>query len=534
MTATLSLACPDVSDLVEWWHTHSQHAGVRHFVWQCEQAPDYATLAQSLQPYPDLRDALLPQCWGLLPGWHRIALHNEQRILHVAIGEITNILKACTGQFNRIKIHAPLPEHSLKALAQRAQHGCTLHWPSGQPHQAALRAQGWQADSATHYTYAPHWLPAPPIPSAGTALVLGAGLSGAACAWSLAQRGWQVHVQDTAPHPAAGASGLPVGLIVPHTSADDTLISQITRAGIRCTLQRVRALLTEGQDWGATGVVEHCVEGKSKLPTVWQDLPEAAAWSAPATMQQRIAAMLPESAVALWHPHAAWVKPAVLVRALLQHPNIIFTGAANTSTIHHDGIHWLAPHTPPANLLVVAAGPATTGLLQQLQAAPLQLNPLRGQVAFAQHSAGVTLPTIPVNGKGSVACHIPTPQGPMWITGSTFTRGDTSTAVRPQEFPEIAQKLGILHPPLAQALHNAWQAPSPVQGWAGVRATLPNRMPAVGLWPCPQAPALAVCAGMGARGLSLAMLSGELLANIWHQEPAILPPSHYKLLNKTQ
>jgi glycine/D-amino acid oxidase-like deaminating enzyme len=74
-------------------------------------------------------------------------------------------------------------------------------------------------------------------------LVIGAGLSGAAVAYSLAKRGWAVTVIDQATGVGAGASGLPVGLAAPHVSPDDNILSRLTRAGVRATLQRAQALL---------------------------------------------------------------------------------------------------------------------------------------------------------------------------------------------------------------------------------------------------------------------------------------------------
>ena len=46
-------------------------------------------------------------------------------------------------------------------------------------------------------------------------------------AW-FARRGWRVKVLDTFSLPALGASGLPVGLLAPHYSPDDALLSRLT------------------------------------------------------------------------------------------------------------------------------------------------------------------------------------------------------------------------------------------------------------------------------------------------------------------
>ena len=51
-----------------------------------------------------------------------------------------------------------------------------------------------------------------------------------------------------------------------------------------------------------------------------------------------------------------------------------------------------------------------------------------------------------------------------------------------------------------------------IQGWAGMRCTLPDRLPAVGALDPVRWPGLMVCTGMGARGISLSVLCGELIA----------------------
>src|SRR6478609_4339953 len=99
------------------------------------------------------------------------------------------------------------------------------------------------------------------------AVVIGAGLAGAAVAASLARRGWQAEVLDAADAPAAGASSLPAGLLAPHQSLDDNLLSRLTREGVRLTLLQCAALLGPG-DWEACGVLENRRGNAKPLPLV--------------------------------------------------------------------------------------------------------------------------------------------------------------------------------------------------------------------------------------------------------------------------
>ena len=85
-------------------------------------------------------------------------------------------------------------------------------------------------------------------------------------------------------------------------------------------------------------------------------------------------------------------------------------------------------------------------------------------------------------------------------------------------------RLATLLPGLSQAMRPAF-APDRVLAWAGLRCTLPDRLPAVGPVHPEQLPGLHVCAGMGARGISLSVLCGELIAALLEGEPLPLASS---------
>ena len=58
-----------------------------------------------------------------------------------------------------------------------------------------------------------------------------------------------------------------------------------------------------------------------------------------------------------------------------------------------------------------------------------------------------------------------------------------------------------------------------MQAWASVRCTTHDRLPIVGPVNATDLPGLWVCTAMGARGLTRAVLCGELLAAQLHDEP---------------
>jgi tRNA 5-methylaminomethyl-2-thiouridine biosynthesis bifunctional protein len=363
-------------------------------------------------------------------------------------------------------------------------------------------------------------------------------------AFSLAQRGWAVTVLDRASGLGAGASGLPVGLAAPHVSPDDNVLSRITRAGVEATLQRAQALLKTGTDWALTGVLEHNLAGKRRLPSDATDHP-----SSPASAAQIAAAGLPPGTPALWHAQAGWIRPRQLVAAQLQATGVDVRWAQDVQAIERQGELWSVTDAQGQTLaqsrfVVVASAFDSLALLRPLPGFAVPLNPLRGQVSYGLMSdleadlgaqpkpfqATPALPPFPVNGHGSFISGVPTPEGPLgWYIGSSFERDCEQAPVRTEDHAANQARLATLLPHLGQAMADQF-GPDRVRGWAGLRCTLPNRLPAVGPIDTLRLPDLWISAGMGARGISLAVLCGELTAAWMNGEPLPLAPALVKHL----
>ncbi len=367
------------------------------------------------------------------------------------------------------------------------------------------------------------------------ALVIGAGLSGSAVAHSLAQRGWDVTVLDRASGVGAGASGLPAGLAAPHVSPDDNVLSRITRAGVQATLQRAQALLQSGTDWALTGVLEHNLAGKRRLPAN-----TSGHQSIPATAAQIAAAGLPPNTPALWHARAGWIRPRQLVAAQLQTAGVHVRWGQQVHGIERRGSLWAVTDAQGQTLgqapwLVVASAFETLALLRTLPGFAVPLNPLRGQVSFGRMATlnddqRQRLPPFPVNGHGSFISGVPTPEGPPgWFIGSTFERECKQAPVREEDHVANRLRLSTLLPALGATMLPQFE-PGQIQGWAGLRCTLPNRLPAVGPVDHQRLPGLCLSTGMGARGISLAVLCGELTAAWLNDERPPLPDALAKHL----
>lgn len=501
-----------------------------------------AGLPEDLGP---LAQQLAERWRGLLPGVHRLALDEDRVQLSLHLGPLKDALASLDTALDGVWLQSVSTEDCspvARVLARLCLPGARL-WthkaPDAMP--LALLAQGFEpeatraaAPNTTTYVHRPRWagqrhLRQPSVTPPTQAIVVGAGLAGAGVAHALAQRGWQVTVLDRAHTPACGASGLPVGLVAPHVSPDNAALSRLSRQGVRSTLARAQALLHEGQDWARSGVLEHRVEGKRALPPPerWPP-PWGAHWSRDATPAECAAAELPEQAAALWHAWAGWIRPAALVQAQLAHPGIAWQGGGEVAELRRQGPHWQALDAQgralaEAPCLVLASAYDTGRLLARLPNPPvLPVHALRGQVTWGRLAdlpvdARDRLPPQPVNGHGSWVHGMPGPGGePIWLVGSTFDRGATASIVKAEDQAANRQRLATLLPSLAQAMPDAF---AQAQGWAGVRCTLPDRLPAVGPIDPQALPGLHVCTGLGARGLTLSVLCGEVLAARLHGEP---------------
>ena len=525
------------------WRDDPRRPRMLHYVAVTGAPPGIDELLACTQSFPErllLAKELVMQWSGLLPGFHRLTFDGGHVLLTLCVGDLTAMLRA--QQFAADSVYLvvqPADEpHRLaasnwnawttKALARCCRRGTTLAGPHGGAHRHADLTQcGFEVvsdpanvsvtsfNAVLRACFNPRWaikstrttVPGRAM-SVGNCAVIGAGIAGASVAASLARRGWQVQVLDQALAPATGASGLPVGLVVPHVSADDCVLSRLSRSGVRLMLQQARSLLRQGQDWEATGTLERQLDRSPGSPDIW-------------------------------HPQAAWLKPAQLVRAWLAQPGITFQGGATVAALRQCGDEWELLDQQGgvlhrANRVVFANAVGATSLLEAVQAdLPAvgicvnqfpDMQAVRGQVSWAMHKElpDAAFPPCPVNGAGTIVPCVPIEtsgvQGLAWFVGATY---------QPESQPTVSDKINHdanlvrmrkLAPKLGQALAGQFAAGA-VNTWKNTRCVTADRLPAVGPLDPTEHPTLWLCAGMGSRGLSFAVLCAELLAARWCGEP---------------
>lgn len=525
------------------WRDDPLRPRMLHYVAVTAAPPGIDELLVCTQSLPErlmLAKELALQWSGLLPGFHRLTFDGGHVLLTLCVGDLTAMLRAQQFAADSVYLVAqPADEPhrtaasswtawTAKALARCCRRGTRLAGTTDAAHMYAdLTHCGFEMASesanvpATSFNamlracFNPRWAiksTRTPLPgrtvSVGNCAVIGAGIAGASVAASLARRGWQVQVLDQAQAPATGASGLPVGLVVPHVSTDDCVLSRLSRSGVRLMLQQARSLLRQGQDWEATGVLERRLDRSPGLPDIW-------------------------------HPQAAWLKPAQLVSAWLAQPGITFQGRATVAALRQYGDEWelldrQGDVLHRANRVVFANAGGATSLLEAVQAdLPAlgicvdqlpDMQGVRGQVSWAMHTErrDAAFPPCPVNGAGSIVSCVPIEtsgvRGLAWFIGATY---------QPESQPAVPDKINHasnlarmhkLTPELGQALAGQFAAGA-VNAWKNTRCVTADRLPAVGPLEPTEHPSLWLCAGMGSRGLSFSVLCAELLAARWSGEP---------------
>jgi tRNA 5-methylaminomethyl-2-thiouridine biosynthesis bifunctional protein len=362
------------------------------------------------------------------------------------------------------------------------------------------------------------------------AIIIGAGLAGAAVAERLATRGWQIELFEQHSGPAQGASGNPAGIILPRPAKDDALGSRLSRASYLYALRRLSSL--QNVRWSPCGVLQiardaahevlqRATSDALKLPHEYLQFFERT--DAEALIGH------PLAHGGWWFPGGGWVSPGSLCAALIKESGSHLTKHYNTAVtaITHDGQHWMAfdshgNELAKASYIVLANAHAANALLP----APLPLTPVRGQISY--------LPQQTLAGVRHVLCrtgYLTPPESGVPCVGASFDHDDAELDLRVADHEGNLQRLDELLPGTAHGIN-----PATLDGRVGLRTATIDRLPMAGALPDTQArlidrpldPSLArlprlPCAfgllGLGARGMVWAPLAAELIASQMHGDP---------------
>lgn len=554
------------------WRDDPQRCGTLHFV-SIEKHPftreGLEQLHAGLDGLQPLAQALQAQ-WPLaLPGLHRLAFDDGRVVLTLALDDVEQMLPRLVAGADAFYLDGFSPARNadmwspavFRGLARLARPGASLAtYTAAGFVRRGLGKVGFEVSKAPGFggkrdmtvaRFRPQWKArrhAPPLAGQWPqrhAIVIGAGLAGCAVTERLAARGWHVTLFDAHGGPARQTSAHRAAAMHAHLSADDSLLSRLSRAGNQYALRNWAALAEAGHPvgWhgcGALQIGEDEAEGEAQRAALAaMGLPESfVRWMGAEEAAASHRAGVPRGG--LWFPGGGWVAPPDICAAQLARAGNAVTArfGCRVAAIGRDGEQWQARAEDgtvlsSAPVLVLASAHEAQQLLppqhwtirrvrgQLTTLAPAQVDAIGGWPDCVVTGAGYLLPRA-ADGTGRV--------------GSSYDADEGPLVERPEVHAANLARLAGLLPRQADAV--AGIDPATLTGYVGVRTVSHNRLPLIGQVPdeaaalahaaslrgahlrdLPRMPGLYAALAYASRGLTWSALGGELLASQIEGEP---------------
>jgi len=460
------------------------------------------------EAYPDLRDeaAALHAAWPtLVSGGHRLEFRDGMRgdvVLTLFFADIA-ILRDLRLAADAVYLDGFAPAKNpemwthrvMRAISRLAAEEATVAtWSVAGAVRDALQATGFAVEKRAGFGGKREMLVARNTrggtrhaPTERKAVVVGAGLAGAAVCERLCTRGWEVELHERHAEPAQEASGNHAGTFHPIVTPDDSMFARLTRAGFLYALQRWTSLSAVRYD--RCGVLQLARNDKelasqrestAGLPADYAQYVSAEEASAHAGVSL--------GAPGVWFPEGGWIQPASLVRAQLDACGERLRRRFSSSL-----------ESVPEGRTVVLANSADAPMLCNVP--HLRLRRVRGQLTYLAEDA-IEAPHVVVLRGGLL---LPPVDG-VCVVGATYDLEDADAAVREDSHEGNLARLG--------AIVGRSDA-KPIGGRVAFRAVTPDRLPVVGKISDGVYGAFAY----GSRGLVWAALAAEIIACELEGEP---------------
>jgi tRNA 5-methylaminomethyl-2-thiouridine biosynthesis bifunctional protein len=542
-----------INFLATWaaWREDPRRCEFLHFVSVEKHPPRGEDLAAVHARHGEVAElaAQLGNRWPmLLAGVHRLAFEEGHVTLTLGFGDVAQMLPNLRLQADAIYLDGFAPDRNpdmwapgvLKEIMRKAAVGTTLAtWSAAGSVRRGLEKAGFEVESRAGFgakremsvaRFAPRWKmrrTEPPGPRSWPerrAVVIGAGLAGAAVAERLCARDWNVELIERHRAPASEASGNHAGVFHPLLGRDDGILARLTRAGFLLALDRWQALERSGHSfsWSRCGVLLMQASTVSIAP----GLPEEYARSVDRSEASGLAGV-PVKAGGILFPLGGWVQPQSLVRALIGAcgERLVRQFGCEAASLERRGGAWTVKDEQGKAIASAPVVIFATGTGRIPTQAHLRFERVRGLVSCLPASAAAGLRTV-LQRDGFV---IPAVDGKT-VVGATYGGETISEADAHRENLGRLQKMLHSAPVLDQA---------GFEGRVGYRAVPPDRLPIVGaladeaailggktttsagaqLAEMPRMAGHYAALGYGSRGLVWAPLGAELLAAVIEGEP---------------
>jgi tRNA 5-methylaminomethyl-2-thiouridine biosynthesis bifunctional protein len=526
------------------WRDDAERCERLHFV-SLERHPltrDDLARALAHSPFAHLAQELVAAWPPLTPNLHRLTFESGRVQLLLGLGDAPTLARELVARVDAFYLDGFAPARNaamwspplFKSLAKLAATDATAAtWSAARVVRDGLSAAGFAVQAAagpgakreiTLARYAPRFTPlAPPgrvLPATAPshAIVIGAGLAGAATARALAHQGVPCTVLDAQAQPASGASGNPAGLFHGTVGADDTVHTRWHRAASFAAAAWVRASQAGASD-GLLRLNSTQDLAAMQALIAAQHLPPSYVRALDAAQASRRAG-LPLTQPAWLFTAGGWADPRVLVQRTLATSGVTWRGHAHAHSVEHSADGWLVRSS---DARVIGEAPVVVlanadDALRLAGLPPAWTECVRGQVTWlAAHDSNLA-PQLPIASGGYV---LALPNGGGLLIGATSQPADDDAQVREADHERN----------LERARHllgcNAAREGAVLNGRVGWRVVTRDRLPLVGMAPDLAAalPArrdsprllrrqqgLYLHTALGSRGITTAAVGGELLA----------------------
>jgi tRNA 5-methylaminomethyl-2-thiouridine biosynthesis bifunctional protein len=481
-------------------------------------APHLSLLWEKNGEFENESRQLLARWPMLVPGMHRLEFEDGNVVLSLFFGDIAEGLPQLQLAADAIFLDGFAPAKNpsmwspplLRHLGRLSAPGATLAtWSVASPVREALEGAGFAVEKDKGFATKKEMLRGRLVPrkktasekkSPRSAIVIGAGVAGAAVSERLASRGWQVALIERRGAPAAEASGNPAAVFHPIVSPDDSLFARCTRAAFLFLLERWKNL--GGLEWRRCGVLQLARDAQERASQkrALESLGYPARYAA-----------FDEAKGGLWFPEAGWVKPRSLVHALLlkcgERMDLKFNH--EVSFLEFKNGNW---HASSADGNAIASAPIVVlaNAADALRLAPqagVRLQRVRGQLTLVPAIEALHHVIL----RGGMA--LPGIDG-LSLVGASYDVGDEDAQLRADSHAGNLARLEQMLPGATRGLDA-----TKLDGRVAFRAVTPDRLPMIGPISDPRGGGLYGAFAYGSRGLLWAGLGGELLASLLEGEP---------------
>ncbi len=473
----------------------------------------------------------LADAWPLnLLGIHRLEFERLRVTLTLAVGDASTLLSRLSVRADAVVLSSALRSAAHGDVEAMFAAGKGLLVPNGKlvmpwlkvdEQATSLWAQGAVHDGVWSYmdratsttTAACHERPC-------NAVIVGGGFAGAGVAHAMALRGWSVTVLEASEGEQGPHRGHLAAALTPMLTRDDDVRARLSRAGTLRAHHRWGHLTVEAFDPCGALQLSRTSGRIVDLESVVSELqlPEAWARFVDANRASAIAGLKLDRG-GIYFPMAVRVQPEPLINQLLATTGITRQVARVHRLFRHgdvwevlDAAGQVLAQSP---IVVLAAAHATqdilsaSGLLSD-DARLRAMHPLGGEVTYVPDRLMAGGPRCIVSGDGYV---LPTVDAHC-VTGSSYLHGADRVVVSSEG---VKSNLNRARGLLGMRLMEAESDTCALAGWAGWRAVLPGRLPAIGA--VDEEESLWVVTGLASRGLTWSSLAGDLIAAALNGEP---------------